>query len=43
MWQKVEKLAPLTGKNPVAKLKCKQFPFGKRSGKAGASQGMPGS
>lgn len=27
MWQRVEKLAPLTGKNPVPKLKTKQFHF----------------
>ncbi len=27
MWQQVEKLAPLTGKNPVPDLKAKQFRF----------------
>jgi len=27
MWQKVEKLAPLTGKNPVPDLKAKQFHY----------------
>lgn len=27
MWQKVEKLAPLTGKNPVPELKARQFRF----------------
>lgn len=27
MWRRVEKLAPLTGKNPVPKLKTKQFHF----------------
>jgi flavin reductase (DIM6/NTAB) family NADH-FMN oxidoreductase RutF len=27
MWQQVEKLAPLTGKNPVPELKAKQFHF----------------
>jgi len=27
MWQEVEKLAPLTGKNPVPELKSKQFRF----------------
>jgi len=27
MWQAVEKLAPLTGKNPVPELKAKQFRF----------------
>ena len=27
MWQEVEKLAPLTGKNPVPDLKAKQFHF----------------
>jgi flavin reductase (DIM6/NTAB) family NADH-FMN oxidoreductase RutF len=29
MWQMVEKLAPLTGKNPVPDLKAKQFRFEK--------------
>ncbi|MBC8640828.1 flavin reductase family protein [Caballeronia sp. EK] len=29
MWQQVEKLAPLTGKNPVPELKAKQFRFEK--------------
>ena len=27
MWQKVERLAPLTGKNPVPELKTRQFHF----------------
>jgi flavin reductase (DIM6/NTAB) family NADH-FMN oxidoreductase RutF len=27
LWQKVEKLAPLTGKNPVPEIKAKQFRF----------------
>lgn len=27
MWQKVEKLAPLTGKDPVPEIKAKQFRF----------------
>ncbi|HXC95698.1 MAG TPA: flavin reductase, partial [Edaphobacter sp.] len=27
MWEHVEKLAPLTGKNPVPELKTKQFHF----------------
>jgi len=27
LWQHVEKLAPLTGKNPVPSLKAKQFHF----------------
>lgn len=27
MWQEVEKLAPLTGKNPVPEIKAKQFHF----------------
>lgn len=27
MWQQVEKLAPLTGKNPVPEIKAKQFRF----------------
>jgi flavin reductase (DIM6/NTAB) family NADH-FMN oxidoreductase RutF len=27
LWQKVEKLAPLTGKNPVPDIKAKQFRF----------------
>jgi flavin reductase (DIM6/NTAB) family NADH-FMN oxidoreductase RutF len=30
LWPKVEKLAPLTGKNPVPKLKEKQFRFEKQ-------------
>ncbi|HTH53843.1 MAG TPA: flavin reductase family protein [Edaphobacter sp.] len=29
MWQQVEKLAPLTGKNPVPEIKSKQFRFKK--------------
>ena len=29
MWQEVEKLAPLTGKNPVPEIKAKQFRFEK--------------
>jgi len=29
MWQQVEKLAPLTGKNPVPEIKAKQFHFEK--------------
>jgi flavin reductase (DIM6/NTAB) family NADH-FMN oxidoreductase RutF len=29
MWQQVEKLAPLTGKNPVPEIKAKQFRFEK--------------
>jgi flavin reductase (DIM6/NTAB) family NADH-FMN oxidoreductase RutF len=29
MWQSVEKLAPLTGKNPVPEIKAKQFRFEK--------------
>src|SRR5579863_7835368 len=29
MWQHVEKLAPLTGKNPVPEIKAKQFRFEK--------------
>jgi flavin reductase (DIM6/NTAB) family NADH-FMN oxidoreductase RutF len=29
MWQCVEKLAPLTGKNPVPQIKAKQFRFEK--------------
>jgi flavin reductase (DIM6/NTAB) family NADH-FMN oxidoreductase RutF len=27
MWQQVEKLAPLTGKNPVPEIKARQFRF----------------
>jgi flavin reductase (DIM6/NTAB) family NADH-FMN oxidoreductase RutF len=29
MWREVEKLAPLTGKNPVPRIKAKQFRFEK--------------
>jgi flavin reductase (DIM6/NTAB) family NADH-FMN oxidoreductase RutF len=29
MWQQVEKLAPLTGKNPVPEIKARQFRFEK--------------
>src|ERR1700677_4315518 len=29
MWKEVEKLAPLTGKNPVPQIKAKQFRFEK--------------
>lgn len=29
LWQKVEKLAPLTGKNPVPEIKARQFRFEK--------------
>jgi len=29
MWQRVEKLAPLTGKNPVPEIKARQFRFEK--------------
>src|SRR6202451_4772150 len=29
MWREVEKLAPLTGKNPVPQIKAKQFRFEK--------------
>lgn len=29
LWQRVEKLAPLTGKNPVPEIKAKQFRFEK--------------
>ena len=35
MWREVEKLAPLTGKNPVPELKAKQFRF--EADKFGAS------
>jgi len=30
MWREVEKLAPLTGKNPVPEIKAKQFRFEKQ-------------
>jgi len=39
MWQHVEKLAPLTGKNPVPEIKAKQFSFEKD--KFGASDLTP--
>ena len=39
MWREVEKLAPLTGKNPVPELKAKQFRFeGDKFGAAGLTQ-----
>jgi flavin reductase (DIM6/NTAB) family NADH-FMN oxidoreductase RutF len=39
MWQQVEKLAPLTGKNPVPELKAKQFHFEKdKFGASGFTQ-----
>jgi flavin reductase (DIM6/NTAB) family NADH-FMN oxidoreductase RutF len=34
MWEQVEKLAPLTGKNPVPELKIKQFHFEREKFKA---------
>jgi len=39
MWREVEKLAPLTGKNPVPELKAKQFRF--EADKFGASRLTP--
>jgi len=39
MWREVEKLAPLTGKNPVPELKAKQFRFeADKFGAAGLTQ-----
>jgi flavin reductase (DIM6/NTAB) family NADH-FMN oxidoreductase RutF len=39
MWQAVEKLAPLTGKNPVPEIKTKQFRFEKdKFGAAGLTE-----
>jgi len=39
MWQAVEKLAPLTGKNPVPEIKAKQFRFEKdKFGAAGLTE-----
>jgi flavin reductase (DIM6/NTAB) family NADH-FMN oxidoreductase RutF len=39
MWQHVEKLAPLTGKNPVPEIKAKQFRYEKdKFGAAGLTQ-----
>jgi flavin reductase (DIM6/NTAB) family NADH-FMN oxidoreductase RutF len=35
LWQQVEKLAPLTGKDPVPELKAKQFSFEKDKFEAG--------
>lgn len=39
MWEKVEALAPLTGKNPVPEIKAKQFRF--EADKFGAAQLTP--
>jgi flavin reductase (DIM6/NTAB) family NADH-FMN oxidoreductase RutF len=39
MWQNVEELAPLTGKNPVPEMKAKQFRF--QSDKFGAAHLTP--
>ncbi len=41
MWPNVEKLAPLTGKNPVPKLKMKQFRFETDKFKAAGLTPMP--
>ena len=35
LWQQVEKLAPLTGKDPVPELKAKQFSYEKNKFEAG--------
>jgi flavin reductase (DIM6/NTAB) family NADH-FMN oxidoreductase RutF len=41
MWEHVEKLAPLTGKNPVPEKKSKQFRFEKDKFTAAGLTGMP--
>jgi flavin reductase (DIM6/NTAB) family NADH-FMN oxidoreductase RutF len=41
LWQQVEKLAPLTGKNPVPQLKAKQFRFEPRKFEAAQLTSMP--
>lgn len=41
MWTSVEKLAPLTGKNPVPELKAKQFCFAKDKFQAAGLSPMP--
>jgi flavin reductase (DIM6/NTAB) family NADH-FMN oxidoreductase RutF len=41
LWQHVEKLAPLTGKNPVPELKAKQFHFEPRKFEAAQLTPMP--
>jgi flavin reductase (DIM6/NTAB) family NADH-FMN oxidoreductase RutF len=41
MWREVEKLAPLTGKNPVPQIKAKQFRFEKDKFAAAGLTPMP--
>lgn len=41
LWEKVEKLAPLTGKNPVPKIKAKQFRFEKQKFAASGLTELP--
>lgn len=41
MWECVEKLAPLTGKNPVPAIKAKQFRFEKNKFKAAGLTPLP--
>jgi flavin reductase (DIM6/NTAB) family NADH-FMN oxidoreductase RutF len=42
MWRHVEKLAPLTGKNPVPEIKAKQFRFEKDKFGAAGLTAIPG-
>src|ERR1700731_2062671 len=42
MWEQVERLAPLTGKNPVPELKTKQFHFEKEKFQAAGLTPMGG-
>jgi flavin reductase (DIM6/NTAB) family NADH-FMN oxidoreductase RutF len=41
LWQQIEKLAPLTGKNPVPELKAKQFRFEPRKFETAGLTPMP--
>lgn len=41
MWQQVEKLAPLTGKNPVPEMKARQFRFEKDKFSAASLTPLP--
>src|ERR1700712_991655 len=41
LWRQVEKLAPLTGRDPVPELKAKQFSFEKNKFEAGDFTSLP--
>lgn len=41
MWQQVEKLAPLTGKNPVPEIKAKQFRYEREKFEASGQTPVP--